>query len=107
MDARQERHIQRRNVPPSGPSAPSANGSARIAKEVDPASSLLPRAHASSYYSPQLVVFKAIDAARTMLHTTPAWFDFGIMVGLIFGGCCSNVRKTLRGKDKIQKGFDY
>ena len=102
MDAQQERHTRRRNAPPSNLSSPSANGSTLMAKEVDPVSSLKSTGHASNIDSLRLVISKAIETARVVVHTTPAWFHFGVMVGLIFGGCCSNVRKTRRGKRNLE-----
>lgn len=31
-------------------------------------------------------------AGRILIETIPQWFAVGAMLGLIFGGCCSNVR---------------
>ena len=30
-------------------------------------------------------------AGRVFIETIPAWLSVGVMLGLIFGGCCSNV----------------
>lgn len=103
MDVQEERHARRRNAPPSTPSSTFANGSTLKAKEADQDPSLQSTGHASNSDSPRLVMSKAIETARTMGHTTPVWLNFGIMVGLIFGGCCSNVRKTRRGNINIHK----
>ncbi len=103
MDAQEERHARRRIALPSKPSSTFANGSTLKAKEVDPISSLQSTGHASNSDSQRLVMSKAIETARAVGHTTPVWLNFGIMVGLIFGGCCSNVRKTRRGNFNIHK----
>lgn len=31
-------------------------------------------------------------AGRIFIETIPQWLAVGVMLGLIFGGCCSNVR---------------
>jgi hypothetical protein len=37
-------------------------------------------------------VSNALDVAGAVIQTTvPAWIQTGVMIGLIFGGCCSNV----------------
>lgn len=96
MDTPQDSHIRRRDAPPSTQSFPSANGSSLMAKEVDPVSALQSTGQARNFHPPQLVISKAIEALHAVVHTTPAWLNFGIMVSLIFGGCCSNVRKIQR-----------
>ena len=67
-----------------------------MGKEVDPVSSVKPNMEAGDSNSPWLVTSKALETARAVMYTSPAWFNLGAMVGLIFGGCCSNVRKTQR-----------
>ena len=36
-------------------------------------------------------------AGAVVQSTVPAWIQTGVMVGLIFGGCCSNVGARVRG----------
>ena len=44
----------------------------------------------------KLAWHKALATAGAVAHTTlPAWIQTAVMVGLIFGGCCSNVRWPL------------
>lgn len=35
-------------------------------------------------------------AGRIFIETIPQWLAVGAMLGLIFGGCCSNVRNPCR-----------
>lgn len=35
---------------------------------------------------------------RFFIETVPAWLAVGAMLGLIFGGCCSNVSSGTRGR---------
>ena len=97
MDTQHEDGARRRNAPPNFTSIQSANGSTTTAKKVDDAPSIDTTGQARGSNSQRLTMSNAIGAASEMLHTTPAWFNFGIMVVLIFGGCCSNVSATQEG----------
>ncbi len=95
MNVQQDRGTQRRNAPSPFPATVSANGSTIVAKEIDAAPSLERAEQAKYSSSGRHTMSKAIGFAGAVVHTTiPAWFNFGVMVALIFGGCCSNVRKA-------------
>lgn len=96
MDQYQDNHNRRRNAPQSTSASLSANGSTLMPMEADLMSTLHPRGQAREFKSPRLMMSKAYKAVHAVVHTSPAWLNFGIMIGLIFGGCCSNVRHTQR-----------
>ncbi len=50
---------------------------------------------------------KMIGVGAAWLHmTVPPYINWGIMMGLIFGGCCSNVRISPE-QDGRRKGREY
>ena len=80
-------HTRRRNAPPLTPS----NGIPPRTKEINAAPMLR---HAKPGIDPhgRMTVSRAIAMAGVMIQSAlPAMVSWGMTVGLIFGGCCSNV----------------
>ncbi|KZF23821.1 UAA-domain-containing protein [Xylona heveae TC161] len=84
--------IQRRRSAQHGlPSGAGFDGLPQTPKEINAAPSL-ENAQAARRQIGRLSISNAMSFANAVLHTTiPAWFNIGVMVAWIFGGCCSNV----------------
>lgn len=95
MSVRQDGSTRRRNAPNGSPVSAYANGSPIMAKEIDAAPSLELAAQGKYPNSDRPTWSRIIAFVGGVIYTTiPTWFNFGVMVSLIFGGCCSNVRET-------------
>ncbi|KAL8815659.1 MAG: hypothetical protein Q9191_008438 [Dirinaria sp. TL-2023a] len=76
---------RRRNGPETSPDQPPST------KSIDAGPSLetkKPRLHADGHLTPS----KAVGIAGAMIYANlPSLVSWGLVVSLIFGGCCSNV----------------
>lgn len=76
-------------------SPPPSNGVPPGTKEIN-AASMLENPRPSFEPGGKMTVSRAIAMAGIMVHSAlPTIASWGMIMGLIFGGCCSNVRGSL------------